>query len=132
MRRVVSTLKTGPSARSFAESVFDGSARGEYRERDLRLLRALGDESRLRDDELDAFDDMLDRLVRRGQIELTEAQREWAEAVAERHELDFDDPAERNANVPRGREVETPEALSAASVRKALEAMRNRRGRTAG
>lgn len=81
---------------------------------DRRMLRALLDAGHpdpdfgshaLNPNEYDSFTDMLDRLEH-GQRELTAKQREWAERRCDELGVDWEDPAERNKNVPRGREVE--------------------------
>ncbi len=58
--------------------------------------------------EHDAFTDMREKLATE-QHQLSAKQHEWAKA---RHdELHLGDPAKRNANVPRGREVAKPDVL---------------------
>lgn len=91
---------------------------GEARERDRRMLKALlevGAASRsedgLSDKEEEAFEDMLDRLDRYPTGELSAKQREWVERRCEELGVSVGSPAERNARVPRGREVEEAPAL---------------------
>lgn len=103
------------------------AAEGARGEDDAALLRALV--SRLQDDvhngedgardyesdvdsatanateKLRAFADMLEALLGGRYPELTEKQRAWATAEAERCGVEWQDPAERNRDVPRGREV---------------------------
>lgn len=81
------------------------------RDRDIELLGALvGEPEDLTSEQYVAFSAMLERL-RAGRQVLTEPQRNWAEGIAEKLELDVGDPAERNANIPRGREVEPAPVL---------------------
>lgn len=85
------------------------------RDLDLKLLAELVDaffqdepEDRtvcLATSEHEAFESMLIRL-RRGQVLLTEKQRKWVEGRASDLNLASYSPAARNANVPRGREVQ--------------------------
>lgn len=84
----------------------------DLRVRDQTLLRALvRDPRELTAEQFEAFTDMLERLGIGQQQVLTPNQRQWAEGVAEKLELDVGDPAERNAGVPRGREVEPAPVL---------------------
>lgn len=96
--------------------------RSIQRAEDLDLLRALGsvvdggqgegpDDGGLTAEEVVAFEDMRQFLGRRPEATLSKAQREWAERRAGDLGLSWGDPARRNANVPRGREVETPAVL---------------------
>jgi len=93
------------------------------RERDLLLLRSI----LAREEEHDcgeAFGQMLEKLESptRCYDVLSDKQRQWVEGIAEKLGIDVDDPAERNANVPRGREVADAAAdLRAIRERKALE-----------
>jgi hypothetical protein len=125
MRRVRPPAPVPDAAAVLAEDVAD-AGQGE---RDKALLRELTNGYDLRDDEQDAFDDMLDRLARGRVPELSEKQRAWVEGVADR--LGVLDPAERNARVPRGRDVPTPEQLLPDALKKALLARRAARGRVA-
>lgn len=100
----------------FLDSLDDGSKRDD----DLRLLRALSNDGDVPERHRDAFDDMLERLDA-GQRELTEGQRAYARSVADEHGIDPRDPAEKNRDVPRGREVATPGVLSPGNVKRALE-----------
>lgn len=87
------------------------------RTHDIATLRALlADANRLKDGEQDAFAGMLERLdpdAARSTRRLTDAQRAWVTDAADRLELDdpADDPALRNRDVPRGRDVPVPAAL---------------------
>ncbi len=83
------------------------------READLVLLRALGEDTTssfvggLTEGERTAFENMLTLLVspHRQHETLSPNQRAWAVRRAQQLEIDLRDPAERNRNVPRGREV---------------------------
>lgn len=91
---------------------------------DVAMLDALlADDVELTQNERDAFRDMRDRLDD-GQRELTKPQRRWASDVAAHLGADGLTPAERNANVPRGREVAAPSVLSRDSLQRALDARR--------
>jgi hypothetical protein len=80
------------------------------RELHLETLRELLACSELNEIERAVFADMLSCLEE-GQYQLTFLQARWAQ---ERHEeLLLGDPAKRNANVPRGKEVPVPEVLKA-------------------
>jgi hypothetical protein len=95
---------------------------------DLALLDALlADDVELRDDERERFEDMREKLADWTMRELTGPQRKWLTEAANRLGVDLLTPAERNADVPRGREVTAPAVLSQDSLRKALE-MRRRLG----
>ena len=93
--------------------------RAERRRDDLELLRALqglfdgAEDGGLTMEEVGAFGSML-RDLEEGAPErcLTDRQRAWAETRAHDLGLSWGDPARRNANVPRGREVEMAEVLS--------------------
>lgn len=119
-RRTVSPVQMPDPAEQLALDVLE-TARGDL---DRRLLRALSDSPDLTDCEQDAFDEMLERLAKGQRRELTERQREWAERVADRVGVSVVDPAERNANVPRGRDVPSPDVLSPEALKKALAARR--------
>lgn len=90
---------------------------------DMALLAALlADDVELREDQRAAFEDMREKLGT--YWTLTVPQRKFLIAVAERLAVDTQTPAERNANVPRGREVVTPQALSRESLQRALATRR--------
>ena len=91
----------------------------EQRKLDMALLTEVLDQpcaeegekwqdEELRPNEAGAFADMLDSL-NDAQAMLTVKQREWATNVAERMGLSA--PPLRSENVPRGREVPTPDVL---------------------
>jgi hypothetical protein len=113
-----------PKGNAFSEYERDAEARAS----DLEILRALTDcEHEIPDDTRKDFDDMLDRMQKHPTRfpKLTEKQRAYAEAVANRHGIDFSDGHPiRAADVPRGREVETPGVLSRDRLRHALDARR--------
>lgn len=81
--------------------------------RDMAMLRKLVADERLHANELDAFEDMLNFLESFPDRELTIKQRQWVyrRFDALELELDDDDPAMRNAGVPRGREVKPAQVL---------------------
>ena len=92
-----------------------GFSPNEQRVKDLVLLHALCDDTLspfgggLKDAERQAFEDMRDALeapVRKYET-LSPKQREWATRRADEMSLDLRTPAERNADVPRGHEVES-------------------------
>jgi hypothetical protein len=83
---------------------------------DIALLRALvARRDELREGEPEAFASMLERLEdeERHFDGLSAKQRKWVDDAAHRLEIEDpeDDPAKRNADVPRGREVEKPAVL---------------------
>ena len=82
------------------------------RDRDVELLAVLvGEPEQLTAEQFEAFSQMLGRLREGKQVNLSERQRAWAEGVAEKLEIDVGDPAQRNANVPKGRPVELAPVL---------------------
>lgn len=85
---------------------------GQFLLLDELLAVAIVDGSQAREGltqrEHDAFAQMRERLDN-GQRQLTTLQHEWAKA--KHQELGLGDPAKRNANVPRGRDVGVPEVL---------------------
>lgn len=83
----------------------------DHRENDLRALSSLLDLEELSEYERDAFDDMLAPLMAGRYRQLTERQREWVMGRCDVLGIVIGDPAERNKNVPRGREVEAPDIL---------------------
>jgi hypothetical protein len=84
--------------------------RRETRGRDLTRIRELLDCVDVGQREREAFIDMQSWLLQREHAQLSEKQRKWVDS---RHaELLLGDPAERNANVPRGKEVQQPPVLS--------------------
>lgn len=88
--------------------------RGDFREHDLRALKALlADPDRLtREGEFEAFGSMLVELERdHGFPDLTAKQRSWVLSRCEQLEIDLDAPID-NSNVPRGREVAQPAILN--------------------
>ncbi len=102
----------------------------QTRESDLALLRALLDESDdIGDEHAEAFADMLERLERSPRSRtLTGSQREYAENVADRHDIAIPRrPAQNAANIPRGREVKTPDVLSKDALKAALNARKGAR-----
>lgn len=89
-------------------------ARGDLREQDIRALKELlEDPERLtRKGEYDAFASMLDSLTGNGAFpDLTPTQRAWVLSRCDDLGIVAIDPSSRNRDVPRGREVETPELL---------------------
>ena len=93
------------------------TCRGE----DFALLDALlADQVELDDHEREAFEDMRDKL-HDWLPALSEKQRGWLAEAAARLGVDALTPAERNKDVPRGRDVTPPAVLSQESLRKALE-----------
>ncbi len=84
-----------------------GGSGNPVRDRDLKLLRAVIADDESEDKGRPAFEGMLEMLEspRRRYEVLSPKQREWLEGVAEGCGVDVGDPAERNAHVPRGREV---------------------------
>lgn len=84
----------------------------DQRAADLYALDQLLRENDLSDYERGAFENMNERLAR-GRYPLTEKQRTWVLGRCEELGVDADlrEHAERNANVPRGREVATPGVL---------------------
>ena len=87
---------------------FNEAVKGNpVRERDLLLLRAILGHDDAEHDFAEPFGQMLEKLEseRRRYDVLSEKQRQWVEGIAEKLGIDVDDPAERNAGVPRGREV---------------------------
>lgn len=118
-------------------ATFDGLAKTaeaevlveEDRKSDLALLRDLLNDGGLSDERRADFDDMLDRLQRNPARfpRLTPKQREYAESVADRHDVGFARrPSQRAENVVRGREVPTPAVLSRDSLKAALNARKGR------
>ncbi len=99
----------------------------ERGDNDRALLQELVEASGLTPDEERAFDDMLDDLVSGRRRELSERQRGWALSAADRVGISAD-RSEENRRVPRGRDVSTPDALSAESLAKALVARRSTTG----
>lgn len=89
----------------------------EHRVADLDLLRELvrDHEGDLRDEELGAFEDMLDAVQRGRRAQLSDAQRAWAERVADRLGASYSPRAAgqtySSGAVPDGRPVPTPAAL---------------------
>lgn len=104
------------------------SAGDDRRALDRSLLGALLDSGGLSEREDAAFRNMLEQIEDARIPMLTKPQRDWVDAVAKKLGIDARSAAERNAAVPRGREVATPEVLSASSLRAALEARKLRRG----
>jgi hypothetical protein len=97
------------------------------RQSDLTLLDdLLNNEGELSQEEYDAFDDMRDRLRRQqAHFRLSEKQRKWAEAVADRIGIAYvRRSAEKAENIARGREVVLGGVLSQDSIRAALLARR--------
>ena len=78
---------------------------------DLYLLRELLKKDELGENEREAFDDMLVKLDGAERRALSLAQRAWATSRADALGIGVLDPAERNKNVPRGREVAPSAAL---------------------
>lgn len=90
------------------------SRRGDFREHDIRALKALlADPDRLsREGEFEAFDSMLDGLEREGGFpDLTAKQRAWVTHRCAQLDIEFDAPVDNSA-VPRGREVVPPAILN--------------------
>jgi len=67
----------------------------------------------LSESEHEAFEDMLTRLESdpRDQLELSEKQRAWVYRRADELDVIVESPAERNKDVPKGREVELSPVL---------------------
>lgn len=105
MRGILPSMKAEVLDLGFGEE-------SKRRDRDIEILEALvGEPEDLTSEQHEAFSEMLDKLRTGRQKVLSEKQRAWAEGIAEKLELDVGDPAERNANVPRGREVEPAPVL---------------------
>lgn len=107
------------SGNAFSEYERDAAARAS----DLTLLRELVDVVDLSDEESEAFADMLARMERQRArlVKLSDKQRAFAESVARRNNVSFTNRHPiRAEDVPRGREVETPEILSKETLRRAL------------
>lgn len=84
----------------------------EHRETDLRALRGLLASESLTGKERAAFESMeLDITGLTRFRQLTKNQREWVLARCDELAIVVIDPAVRNKDVPRGREVETPAIL---------------------
>ena len=84
---------------------------------DFESFARLGQEVSDAEEKRVAFADMLDGLERGRWRALTEKQRAWALATAERLDVDWGDPGKRNAKVPRGKEV----TLAVDAMRRALD-----------
>ena len=79
----------------------------DHRDNDLRALRGLLETEELSDVERAAFDSMLADITGGTRYrQLTINQREWAMRRCDDLGIVVIDPAERNKDVPRGREVE--------------------------
>lgn len=84
----------------------------EHLENDLRALKGLLDLEELSEYEREAFDGMLANIMDGGHYrQLTHPQREWAMARCDALGIVVIEAAERNKDVPRGREVPTPAIL---------------------
>lgn len=118
-RTWIEALEGGDGKTSFHREADRGGTPGEklareadQREADLALLRALGGDPDLRDNEAAAFDGMLDDLLNEGRRfeTLSPKQRAWAETRAD--ELGINPAKYKPASeVPVGRPVETPAVL---------------------
>lgn len=85
----------------------------DQREDDLALLRALLKAGALTEIDSTVFGSMLDDIEGDNPKyqELTLKRREWASDTADRLGVVWQDPAVRNANVPRGAEVPVADVL---------------------
>ena len=85
----------------------------EHRANDLRALRGLLESESLTEPEAVAFENMLADITGATPFrQLTARQREWAMARCDALGVVVIDPAIRNKDVPRGREVPTPAILA--------------------
>ncbi len=99
--------------------------KSEDRKADLALLRDLKDRDDLTEDESDAFEDMYERLENGTFATMTERQRNWARAVADRVGIAYERlSSEKAENVPKGREVKFVGVLSSDGLKSALATRR--------
>jgi hypothetical protein len=129
--------RRGRSPSPLAGAATPGLSRKAQGELDRKKLRAALAEADLKEKPRADFEDMLDRIHEQfGEYpSLTERQRAYVENVLEELGVDHRDPAERNAAVPRGREVQLtfdarlpprgPANLGARNLKPELCALRN-------
>lgn len=88
-----------------------GKAEDTHRADDLEALETILRSGACDEWETKKFADMHNALTERGQVQLSERQRDWVRPRLEALGGIYGDPAKRNANVAPGKPVETPEVL---------------------
>ena len=85
--------------------------REEQHRKDVALLKMVIADPEFGGEKQAAFADMLERVETHPTWILSDKQRAWARAEADRLGLSEETPSQRNRNVPRGREVEKAAVL---------------------